>query len=386
MNTLRVSNSEPPLRQRSRWYQFRVRTLLLLMALVAIGLGIGVRSWRRHQALEMIRHEMQGGVGYSYGGVTINGPETEPGPRWLRDALGEDLFNDTFCDVTALFVGDFTIRPFLPRRSKDARSSIDDTGLRRLREVLPLFDDLEYLAVMTSSKVTDAGLEHLAGVRQLQQFDASASRVTSVGLRHLATAELRNLNLRGTSLGDDLTCLAAFQQLQILDLGETDVSDEELEHLASLSNLERLCLDSTRISDEGLKHLRGLESLDFLLLSSTQITDRAFRHLKDLPALRILIANDTQIVGSGLKRCLQFQTLEELNISNTTVSDEFVARLKGQSSLGYLDLSDTEVTDAGLVHLMDMKRLVWLSLERTKVTDGGVEELQQAFPDCRIDF
>lgn len=157
----------------------------------------------------------------------------------------------------------------MPTPPKDDVCSIEDTDLSRLREVLPVFGHLQYLGVATSSKVTDAGLEHLAGVTQLQYLDLAESRVTNVGLRHLAGAGLKNLNLRSTSLGDDLACLSSFQQLEILDLGQTAMTDDGLRHLATLTNLQTLALDSTKITDDGLRHLRGMKSLTLLILDNS---------------------------------------------------------------------------------------------------------------------
>jgi len=79
--------------------------------------------------------------------------------------------------VAGVTVGDFLVHVGSPTRPKDDRSPGDDTHLKWLREVLPMFDDLKFLWVMTSSKATDKGLAHLADVAQLEQLDLDESRV-----------------------------------------------------------------------------------------------------------------------------------------------------------------------------------------------------------------
>jgi len=274
-----VSESKPTSPQRFRWCRFSCRTLLVLVAVIAVCLGVGMRPWKRHQTLEMIRCELQGGVYYGYqyhrdesGRSAITDTEPGPGPKWLRRCMGEILFDDVFCDVSAIDIGYYPIHLGRPNPPKDELCPIEDSHLKRLREVLPMFDHLQVLGVTASSKVTDSGLEHLAGIPQLQDLDVAESRVTSVGLRHIATAtSLIRLDLRKTSLGDDLACLSSFQQLEILDLGQTTVTDDGLRYLAALPNLQRLALDGPKITDAGLRHLRGMKSLTLLILTDTQV-------------------------------------------------------------------------------------------------------------------
>jgi hypothetical protein len=53
------------------------------------------------------------------------------------------------------------------------------------------------------TKVTDAGLKHLAGLKQLQLLVLTNTNVTDAGLKHLAgLKQLRFLNLSGTKVTD----------------------------------------------------------------------------------------------------------------------------------------------------------------------------------------
>ena len=67
----------------------------------------------------------------------------------------------------------------------------------------------------------------------------------------------------------------------------------------------------------------------------------------------------------------------------TNAGLEHVATLTG---LKHLQLNATAVTDPGLEHLLELTSLVKLELRDTKVTAAGVAKLQQALPDCQIEW
>ena len=78
--------------------------------------------------------------------------------------------------------------------------------------------------------------------------------------------------------------------------------------------------------------------------------------------------------------------LEDLDLNATRVTGAGLVGLSGLTNLKRLDLSRTEVTDAGLVHLKGLKNLRRLNLNLTPVTDAAAQRLQEALPDCRIEY
>ncbi len=85
-----------------------------------------------------------------------------------------------------------------------------------------------------------------------------------------------------------LECLEDLPQLQILDLTDSQVTDAGLEHVKKLVHLERLFLDGTGVTDAGLEHLKGLTELRVLQLYATQVTDAGVANLqKALPNCKI---------------------------------------------------------------------------------------------------
>ena len=73
-------------------------------------------------------------------------------------------------------------------------------------------------------------------------------------------------------------------------------------------------------------------------------------------------------------------------VDTQRVTDADLVHLKGLTKLEILSFWDKQITDAGLVHLRGMTHLEELVLIDTKVTAEGVKKLQEALPNCKIDY
>ena len=87
---------------------------------------------------------------------------------------------------------------------------------------------------LASSRVTDAGLKELAGLKNLTTIELDFTLVTDAGLKELA----------------------GLKSLTTLELGYTKVTDAGLKELAGLKNLTTLKLSSTPVTGVGLKELQ----------------------------------------------------------------------------------------------------------------------------------
>jgi hypothetical protein len=82
--------------------------------------------------------------------------------------------------------------------------------------------------------------------------------------------------------------LAAFQQMQALDLNWTQVTDAGLKDLASLTKLQSLYLKHTPVTDAGLQELTALKQLYILDVGGTKVTNVGITELsKALPRLAV---------------------------------------------------------------------------------------------------
>ena len=87
---------------------------------------------------------------------------------------------------------------------------------------------------------------------------ATAARVSDAGLEHLA----------------------GMTDLKVLGLGGTKITDAGLVHLAVLTNLQYLKLHGTRVTADGLVHLRSMTKLQWLSLGGNQISDAGLAGLR----------------------------------------------------------------------------------------------------------
>ncbi len=253
------------------------------------------------------------------------------------------------------------------------RTKLTGAGLVHLRGLTKL-----QLLEMSETKVTDAGLEHLKALTRLEALSLGSTKVTDAGLEHLkGLTQLQSLNLFNTQVTDaGLERLKGLTQLQRLELGDTQVTDAGLEHIKGLSQLQSLTIFSTQVTDKGLEHLQGLTQLQMLHLARTRVTDAGLGHLEGLTKLQTLYLGDTQVTGVGLRHLEGLTNLETLGLDDTQVSDAGLEHLEKLTKLQFLNLCGTRVTDAGLVHLKSLTKLEQVYLGHTKVTDAGLEHLK----------
>jgi hypothetical protein len=219
-------------------FQFSIRSLLLLTVAVAIPFSwLAVEmKWAREQkeAVEAIV-KVDGSVNYdyefdSYGSLVQRA--TPAGPAWLRKLLGDDYFrNTTFVTIPG-------------------------------------------------EKVTNADLEHLKELKQVQMLDLQISKITDAGLEQLK----------------------GMKQLQSLELSKTQFTDAGCQHLIGMNKLQTLILDGTLITDAGLKHLKGMIQLQNLSLVGTKVTDNGLEKLKELKQLQLLDLRRTKVTDAGVEK------------------------------------------------------------------------------------
>jgi hypothetical protein len=94
----------------------------------------------------------------------------------------------------------------------------------------------------------------------------------------------------------------------------------------------------------------------------------------------------SRATDAAMTRLKGLSQLQSLDLDGTQVTDAALEHLKGLTQLQSLGLGGTQVTDAGLEHLKGLTQLQSLGLGGTKVTDAGVKKLQQALPNCAIDW
>ncbi|TXT39509.1 MAG: hypothetical protein FD138_55, partial [Planctomycetota bacterium] len=287
---------------------------------------------------------------------------------------------------------------------------ITDAGLLPLRSLLKLE------SVSLPLTATDAALDHLTGLSELQNLTLAGAAITDAGLAKLEKlpklqslslirtrvgdkgmssvgklSELKSLWLDQTGVGDaGLQSLSGLKQMELLSLRESAVTDDGLPALTSLSNLKRLSLAWTRVGGGTLDPFKELKQLEQLDLIGTQVSAAQATELKQaLPKCEIAYPTDPLLIAlaearGDLQAALNVvgqvklddkQKVQAINVRHPRFEDAGLERVATLKSLQKLSLMGTKVTDAGLKHLQGLPDLQELWLDGTTISDAGLEEL-----------
>jgi hypothetical protein len=106
-----------------------------------------------------------------------------------------------------------------------------------------------------------------------------------------------HITLTGWNSGD-YTVLQKKAQTVVLQMANSDVTDETLNNLQGMDRLRELDLSNTQLTDEGLAVVAGLPQLEDLRLAHTKITDEGFqKYLSAKESLMNLDLTDTKVNG-----------------------------------------------------------------------------------------
>jgi YHS domain-containing protein len=155
-----------------------------------------------------------------------------------------------------------------------APSGAETAPPKPLHEVVPVAETLggELGIPIVPLSQAEPWLQVNAGIAAASFGDEQLLKLKAIGLN------LRWLDLAGTKVTDaGLAHLAAMPNLVRLHLQRTAVSDDGLAQLASLGNLEYLNLYGTAVSDAGLDQLKALPKLRQVYLWQSKVTPTAAR-------------------------------------------------------------------------------------------------------------
>ncbi len=376
-------------------FRLSVRGLIALVFLFGGSLG-----WWLHLARvqrEAVAFLSRRGVGIDYGGQYFDGSyryaETTP-PGWLVDLVGYDALrpviaigtqpnaNPAFGDDEMAAVGRLD---HLEVFGAFDALNLTDAGLARLRGNLRL----KQLIIGHSARLTGPGLAHLSTLYQLEDLQYPMTRLHDADLAPLAgLSRLRELILtcgEGSTVGDaGLEHLAGLRELRTLGIdGYSKFSNEGLALIGGMGRLEHLSLNGSRITDlKGLAPLVGLKSLN---LMRVPVDDAGMAPIARFPGLmHLTLADNPAVTDAGLVHLQGLADLQSLDLRNCRVTDAGLAHILGCPRLVYLDLSGTQLSDAGLALLVKNKRYSFTGVSKTRVTPEGVRAAKAIRPGQAI--
>ncbi len=158
-------------------------------------------------------------------------------------------------------------------------------------------------------------------------------------------------------------------------------NDGEIEQVKRLSRLQELSANGARLDDAAMAHISTLVELRDLRLTDTNVSDTGLQYLAGLSRLQRLTLKGTRITDAALKHLEGLTRLQELDLSGEPGG--FFASMGFTNSIPTVP---SRITDAGLQNLQGLSSLQKLNLRLTKVTEEGVKKLQQALPNCKVDY
>lgn len=227
--------------------------------------------------------------------------------------------------------------------------------------------NLKTLRFTNNGKLTDAGLEKLAGLKQLETFS-----FVGTGMQGHAYAKF-----------------AGWTRLTRCSHRGSNIDDEGLQQLCEhLPNLENISLAHAKFTDAGAPHLTRLTKLKGLEIGTRNATPQSLQHLVKLP-LEYLQLGDGLDAPEGIALIKGIPTLRRLTLTNAKVlTDADLKVVASMTQLEHLELGKIELPDERLKVLKDFAflksmRLVPAAAPFTAETQARI---QQLLPKLELQF
>ncbi len=229
-----------------------------------------------------------------------------------------------------------------------------DTALEKLSQ-LATFPDLKSLSLHYFSKATDAGLEQLAGLKNLESF-----------------------SFRGNVPGHAFAKFEGWTNLKSIAFHGNGIDDEGLGHICErFPNLESLNLIHARaLTDASAVHLLKLKKLKSIILNGPKMTAAWHGNLGSPPATEA-------IAGAG-----SIPTLRQFAMDGHAFTDADLAAIAGVTQIKELSLSNLDLPDARLPQLQALAYLKSLTLVRygTGYPEETQAKVKALLPKVEVKF
>ena len=191
--------------------------------------------------------------------------------------------------------------------------------------------NLKKLSFVNNGKLTDAGLEQLAGLKQLESFSFVGTEMKGHAFAKFdGWTKLTRCSFRGNSIDDEgikLFC-EHMPQCENISLAHAKFTDVGAVHLAELTKLKGLEIGAHNATPACLKNLEKLP-LEYLQLGEGLNSDAAINAIKDIKTLRRLtLTEGKELTDDVVKHAAGLTQLEHLEFSNLELTDERLELLK----------------------------------------------------------
>jgi len=200
---------------------------------------------------------------------------------------------------------------------------------------------LKTLRFTNNGKLTDAGMEQLAGLKNLETFSFVGTRITGKAYAKFeGFTKLVKVSHRGSSIDDEglKELCDHLPNLESISLAHAKFTDAGAVHLAKLTKLKGLEIGTLKATPEALVHLAKLP-LEYLQLGEGFESAKSIPLIKDIATLRRLTLNNaTKLTDAELKAVAGLKQLESLELGKVPLPDDRLSVLKDFAFLKSLRL------------------------------------------------
>lgn len=227
--------------------------------------------------------------------------------------------------------------------------------------------NLKTLRFTNNGKLTDAGLEQLAGLKNLEAFSFVGTAITGIAYaKFVGFDKLVKVSHRGSSINDD---------------GLKELCDH-------LPNLESISLAHAKFTDAGATNLAKLTKLKGLEIGTSNATPQALVNLGKLPLGSLQLGEGFETVDCiGLIKGIT--TLKRLTLTNASkLTDAELKTVAGLTQLTHLELGRVPLPDERLPLLKEFAFLKTMRLVPAKepFTPETQAKIKALLPETEIQF
>jgi len=227
--------------------------------------------------------------------------------------------------------------------------------------------DLRTLRFTNNGPLTDAGMEQLAGLKNLEAFSFVGTKITGKAYAKFeGFTKLIKVSHRGSSINDE---------------GLKELCDH-------LPNLESISLAHAKFTDAGAVHLAKLTKLKGFEIGTSNATPQALVHLAKLPL-------ESLQLGEGFEsaECIPLiqgiATLRRLTLTNATkLSDSELKTVAGLTQLEHLELGKVPLPEERIAVLAEFTFLKSMRLVPVKepFSDETQAKIKALLPKAQLMF
>jgi hypothetical protein len=207
---------------------------------------------------------------------------------------------------------------------------------------IPMLKNLKSLRFTNNGKLTDAGMEQLAGLKKLEQFSFVGTQITGRAYAKFdGFTKLTRVSHRGSSIDDGglKELCEHLPNLESISLAHAKFTDAGAVHLAKLTKLKSLEIGTLNATAAGLKSLANLPLVSLQLGEGFHSAD-AFTSVKAIPSLRTLsITDGSKLTDADLSLIAAITQLESLSMDKLALPDERLRVLSAFAQLKSITLA-----------------------------------------------